>query len=194
MHPIGAIAMSMNPDTLAKVQAIVAQLDEQLQESKEHNRRRAARVTARFGLKVILISGDNHVPLDVFTRNISASGISFLSRRLFHEDEHVALALRIPGRGGKLIHARTTFARYLREGVHEVGVEFLECIADPAGTAEVPRAWVIAAAAARHEAPTPREPAPKRSPAGAGTAAITGPASPPVKAAEAPAEAVAAQR
>ena len=136
--------MAISPEQQARVQAIIERLDERLRHPEKDNRR-ASRVAARFALRVILLTGLKPVPVDVFSRNISASGIAFVSRRLFQAEERVAISLQIPNLPSKLILARITFGRYVQGSLYEVGAEFLESIADPRNYARVPLHWIMSA-------------------------------------------------
>jgi len=140
----------MNQEQLARVNCIVDQLDEHLQLPQEANRRKLERVRARFPVQVMILSGAAPVPLEVYTRNLSLSGIGLMSRRLFQSEERIALLLKIPGRPAKLVFARVTFARYLRGGLYEVGAEFLERSSGSAREGEIPAQWIREAARQRH--------------------------------------------
>ena len=74
--------MNVSQDHLAKVQEIFRQLDEHLQTPKSDNRR-APRINVRSPMTVSLLSGAGAVPVEIFSRNLSVSGIGFVSRRMF---------------------------------------------------------------------------------------------------------------
>jgi len=133
------------PDQMTRVQEIVAQLDENMGAQVARERRVAPRVKINIPVKVILLSGPTPAPVEVYSRNISLSGLGFVSKRLFRRDERVAVVLRFGNLPTKLVLTRITFGRYVSEGLHEVGAEFLECIVDTKGKCDIPHRWVNAA-------------------------------------------------
>ncbi len=137
--------MTISAEQIARVHAIIQELDDHLHNPESENRRKKDRVAIRLSMRVILISSTTPIPMDVYSRNISNSGIGFMTRRLFQPEERIAIILRIPKLTPKLILARTTFGRYVGGGMYEVGAEFLEAISDPTGQARVPIAWILAA-------------------------------------------------
>jgi hypothetical protein len=145
-------------EQLDKITDIIAQLDEQLLEADKENRRRLPRVTIRTQMTIILLSGISPAPVTVYSRNISASGMGFVCRRLFRPDERVAIPLRVAKLPAKLVLARTTFGRYIGHGYYEMGTEFLECVNDArceSGISRIPNHWLLGAGRAQtpHNAP-----------------------------------------
>lgn len=146
--------MSVTQEQLGKVNDILQQLDERLQNPATENRR-APRVAVRLPMTVILLSATAPSPIGVFSRNISQSGLGFVSRRLFSREERIAISLHIPKLPSKLIFARVTFGRYVSAGLYEMGAEFLESVSDPKGEAHIPSHWLTAASQARHSRAEP---------------------------------------
>ena len=176
--------MINSQEQLDKVTDIIAQLDEQLLESDKENRRHLPRITLRMQMTIILLTGINPTPVTVFSRNISASGMGFVCRRMFRPEERVAIPLRVPKVPAKLVLARTTFGRYIGAGFYEMGVEFLECVADArgdSGVSRIPNHWLLGAGHVKtpHNT-TPAAGAPAASSAAA-TASAAAPAVAPAK-------------
>jgi hypothetical protein len=118
---------------LEKITAIVTRLDEHLSEAHAENRRRLPRVAMRTELTFILLGEIVPSAVDVYSRNISQSGMGFVSRRMFRADERVVIPLHIPKVPPKLVLARVTFSRYIGGGYYEMGSEFLEVADDMGG-------------------------------------------------------------
>ncbi len=129
-------------DQLARLKDILMRLDEHLNADDKENRRRLPRVALRMSLSISLITGSEPTPVEIFTRNVSGSGMGFVSRRLFRGDERIVVPFRIPKLPHKLVLARITFGRYLQSGLYEMGSEFLEAAADSRGKSQIPLAWI----------------------------------------------------
>ena len=135
---------TLTQEQVTKVSVILTRLDAQLPTPKQ-NRRHASRLTLRMPLQVLLLSstGDRiPTPVDIFTRNISPSGMGFVCRRMFTADERIVVALHLDKVPPRLLLARVTFSRYVRGGLYEMGAEFLACIADPSRAARIPLTWL----------------------------------------------------
>jgi len=147
-RPAQESALITSQEQLGKITDIIAQLDEQLQHPDNDNRRRQPRIAMRTQMTIILLSGINPSPVAVFSRNISASGMGFVCRRMFRPEERIAIPLRVPKLPAKLVLARTTFGRYIGSGFYEMGAEFLECVSDlhgENGTSRIPNHWLLGA-------------------------------------------------
>jgi hypothetical protein len=134
-------------EQLAKVQTILQHLDHTDNQDVE-NRRRAPRVTVRLPLDVIVLGVVNPAPVQVYTRNLSTSGMGFVSRRMFKSNERIAIYLRAQGLNSKLILGRISFARYAGGGFYQMGAEFLDSIQDK-GNMRFPSHWTLAAGSCR---------------------------------------------
>jgi hypothetical protein len=136
--------MATTQDQSAKIREILQQLD-QLPVKNNDNRRKAPRVPVHIAMIVTLLSGIAPSPVEIYSRNISLSGLGFVSRRMFRREERIAMLLRFPNTPPKLILARVTFGRYISSGLYEMGSEFLECINDPKNPDLIPNEWVASA-------------------------------------------------
>jgi hypothetical protein len=141
-----------NADHLAKVELILEQLDHPQGEVAE-NRRRAPRVPVRVPLQLVVLGQTSPAPIPIHSRNLSVSGLGFVSRRLFKMNERVAVYLRIQKLPAKVILGRITFSRYVSGGMYEMGAEFLECIADN-GHGRIPSHWLVSDMLVRTKAAT----------------------------------------
>jgi hypothetical protein len=126
-------------EQLEKITDIVSRLDSNLVAEDADNRRRLPRVSMRTRMTLLILGGIAPTPVDVFSRNISSSGIGFVCKRMFRPEERVAIPIRIPRTPPKLLLARITFSRYIGGGLYEMGAEFLECVADISGSGPVER-------------------------------------------------------
>jgi hypothetical protein len=127
----------------SQIHAILESLDRG-NAGASQNRRAAPRLPIRMGLPAIVLLGAGAVaaaPVRIYTRNISRSGVGFVSRRMFKPNERLALSFQLPGHPPKIVLAQITFARYLRDALYESGARFLEAIADTAGLENIPAHW-----------------------------------------------------
>jgi hypothetical protein len=127
---------------LAHIEQVMRHLDG-LRECRYDNRRRACRVDVRTTMTAFLLLATNvDAAVTIFTRNLSASGIGFISRRLFSPGEWIALAFQFPNHPHKLVLTRIVFCRYLRAGWHSVGAEFMESVTDNHQPGRIPERWL----------------------------------------------------
>jgi hypothetical protein len=132
--------MAASQEQVLKVRAMLDQLDHNTPEEMS-NRRRAPRLPVRMSTTVTLLTSPAPTKVDVFTRNFSMSGFGFVSRRLFRNNERIVILIQFPGGQSKLILSRVTFGRYIRNGLYEMGTEFLECISNPKNPNSLPPHW-----------------------------------------------------
>ena len=132
--------MAMTQDQLQKVQGMLDHLDHNTPQDME-NRRKSPRLPVRMSLTASLLSGPAPTNVDIFTRNFSMAGFGFVSRRMFGKDERIAIYIKFPNDQSKLVLARVTFGRYIRNGLYEMGSEFLECVSNPKSPGRFPSHW-----------------------------------------------------
>ena len=129
-------------EQLARLKDILVRLDQHIKDRATDNRRRIPRVAMRIPLTISVINSHIAGTVEIFTRNISGSGMGFVSRRLFRDGERIVIPFRIPKLPHKLVLARVTFGRYLQSGLYEMGSEFLEAAKDGPGKMQIPMAWL----------------------------------------------------
>lgn len=129
-------------EQLVQIKEIIAQLDHLAAARKVDNRRRADRVAIRSAMSAILLSEMSTTEVKIYSRNLSTSGIGFVSRRPFKTAERVAIPFEVNGNPGKLVLAKISFCRYIRAGMYTVGAEFIEAIADNHGRNRIPEHWM----------------------------------------------------
>ena len=96
-------------EQMAQVEEILHSLD-RLNVAADDNRRAAPRITVRLSLTVILLVGTPPGgTMRIFTRNVSRSGVGFISRRPFKPQERIAIAFDVANQESKLVLARITF-------------------------------------------------------------------------------------
>jgi len=132
--------MTPTQEQFQKVRALLDQLDHHTP-SDLANRRRAPRLPVRMATTLTLLTSPQPTKIDIFTRNFSMSGFGFASRRMFRSDERVVIFLEFPNGPSKLVLSRVTFARYIRNGLYEMGTEFLECVSNPKDPGTFPSHW-----------------------------------------------------
>jgi hypothetical protein len=129
-------------EQLEHIHQILQQLDAQ-SPGPDANRRRAKRITIRMALEVHLLSNHNRPTSQIYTRNVSTSGIGFVTRRVFKPKEFLAFSFRIANHAPKLVLARVTFCRYVKGALHESGAEFIEStVENPHLEDKIPPNWV----------------------------------------------------
>jgi hypothetical protein len=136
-----------------RVEEILRILDEYPPTANIENRRGAKRVNVRLALPVYLLSVVGHPAIQIRTRNISTSGVGFVSRRPFQKKEKIAVELFTAPNPGKLILAEVTFSRYVRDGIYEIGCTFLEAISRDEsvhGLERIPQRWITASLPTQH--------------------------------------------
>jgi hypothetical protein len=129
-------------EQIARIEEILRLLDQQRTDASA-NRRRADRINIHASLTaMVLADNGTDASLQIYSRNISTSGIGFVSRRMCKKGERLALSFDLPGRPHKLVLAKVTFCRYVRAGLYDAGAEFLECITGEVGRKGIPGHWM----------------------------------------------------
>lgn len=128
-------------EQISQIQAILVHLD-QGATARADNRRRACRVNIRTGMKALLLGQDAKTNVTIYSRNISTSGIGFVSRRMFKVGERVAVPFEVKDHPHKLVLAKVTFCRYVKSGLYTIGAEFIEAILDEGGPNRIPAHWI----------------------------------------------------
>src|ERR1700743_1092763 len=90
-------------DQLAHFTTIVDKLDQHPVSTDEIRLRRAARINIRTPVDAVLLSIENLPTIKIFSRNLSTSGIGFVSRRLFKPRERFVLVFPVPDELPKLV-------------------------------------------------------------------------------------------
>lgn len=129
-------------EQIARIEEILRLLDQQRIDASA-NRRRAQRVNIHAALTaMVLAESGGDATLKIYSRNISTSGIGFVSRRMCKKGERLALSFDLPGKPHKLVLAKVTFCRYVRAGLYDAGAEFIECISGEIGRKGIPGHWM----------------------------------------------------
>jgi hypothetical protein len=126
---------------MGQIHAILESLDRSSPSISSLNRRTAPRMPVRMGIPATILGDTNVTPLRIYTRNISRSGVAFLSRRSFKPGERLALTFHLPGQSPKLVLAQVTFTRYVRQALYESGARFLDAVPDTPGPDRIPSHW-----------------------------------------------------
>ena len=138
-------SVHVSQEQLAQAAEILKQIDFSETPTEVENRRNAPRVKFRAALTVIPLDSFDRAPIRIFTRNLSAAGIGFVSRRYFNAGQRIVISLKTNGTDGKLLLARVAFGRYLRKAFYDMGAEFLEAVKDPGGLGQIPNQWLYGA-------------------------------------------------
>ena len=129
-----------NAKMQAKILAILSSLDDASIAPNE-NRRNKSRMPFRHDIAIVSLGGTDEEKFTIHTRNISTSGVGFLSRRPFEKGERFVLPIRIAGAKDKVVLCRVTFSRYISAGLYGVGAEFEKSAANPSADLVIPADW-----------------------------------------------------
>lgn len=131
--------VSLSSRQLEQVQQILRVLDN-IPLPPAANRRLRPRVNIHLNLEATIFTSMTLPRVQIVTRNLSTSGLGFVSRREFRVGELIAIHLNVEKNPIRLILGAAAFCRYLRGGLYDVGVEFLE--ASKPGRTRIPSAWM----------------------------------------------------
>ncbi len=120
---------AISNEQIDHIHMILQQLDAQ-NPGPGANRRTAKRLNVRMALTVHLLSDHNSPISQIYTRNVSTSGIGFVTKRVFKPKEYLAVSFQIGNHLPKLVLARVTFCRYVKGALHESGAAFVESITE----------------------------------------------------------------
>ena len=137
----------MTTEQRTRIEEILRTLDQFPVPKELINRRHSPRLKVRTSLTSYLLAVPGYPAIQIHTRNICTSGIGFVSRRPFRRGEFLAVELYMLPHLSKLILCETTFSRYVRDGMYDIGCVFQESIRreeiEARYTRErIPPAWV----------------------------------------------------
>lgn len=104
-----------------------------------NSRRRHPRLNLRIPLEITLLKYPNFTTLEVYTRNISVSGIGLLSSNELPMNDFLVIPLCINKKAQHLVLGQVVFCRQLIPNLYEVGVKFKACTKE--GDLNTPLAW-----------------------------------------------------
>jgi hypothetical protein len=110
------------------------------------NRRTDGRGHLRLELIVTLLAHSAQPQMRIDTKDITSTGMGFISRRYFPVNEYFAVLMRFANGPGKLILCRTAFCRPAKPGMHHTGAEFIQAIT-PTASGKFPPRWIELATA-----------------------------------------------
>ncbi len=126
---------------LHQVDQIFKALD-QLRDATGHEKRGAQRGIFATAQGMILTSLPARTRHKMFPRDVSRSGIGFLSRRPFKPSERFVITLPHPSGIERVLLCKTVFCRYTSKSMHEIGAMFEATITAPRGKGKIPIEWV----------------------------------------------------
>jgi hypothetical protein len=80
--------------------------------------------------------------IHVYSRNLSTSGLGFLTRALFYKNQHLVISHELNENVPLLVLCRVCYCRTIDLGIQEVGLTFVEVRADPERKREIPTGWL----------------------------------------------------
>jgi len=136
MHHIG-----LTRQEIEHLQNLIARLDAQTP-AADADRRVHPRIDFKHPMWVNLPTHPGQPWIHVNSRNLSTNGLSFLSRNLFHVDQHLVIAHELNEMTPMLVLCRVCFCRTIDLGIQEVGLTFVTAQADPYQKRVMPEEWL----------------------------------------------------
>jgi|GEM_PF-2449990 len=132
--------IQLTPDELAHLQKLIARLDAKpLTEAA--NRRGSERVEFNHPMWLNLPTEPGQPWVHIFSRNLSSGGLSFLTRKLFYQGQHLVISHQLHEPVPQLVLCVVKFCRAVDFGVMEVGLQFKTSVLDPENQRRVPAEW-----------------------------------------------------
>ena len=136
MHHIG-----LSREEIERVQKIIAHLDAQpLTEGAD--RRINPRIDFSHPMWLNLPTEPGKPWVHVFSRNLSTTGLSFLTRKLFYVGQHLVISHELKEDKPLLVLCRVCFCRPIELGIQEVGLAFSAVEPDPLKERRIPGQWL----------------------------------------------------
>ncbi|HUO07528.1 MAG TPA: PilZ domain-containing protein [Phycisphaerae bacterium] len=103
-------------------------------------KRGAPRKRAERAFAAVLLDEPSQPRVAIVTRDISISGVGFISRRHFRDGERFAIGIEGFGGEGKILVARVAWSRYLSKGMSLMGAAFLQAVKESEASIALRRA------------------------------------------------------
>jgi hypothetical protein len=133
--------IGLSREEIARVEKIIAHLDTQ-PPGPGSERRLSPRIDFNHPMWLNLPADAGQPWVHVFSRNLSTSGLSFLSRKLFYVGQHLVISHELKERQNLLVLCRVCYCRAIEMGVQEVGLAFVSVEQDPFKQRCVPANWL----------------------------------------------------
>lgn len=125
---------------IQRLEQLIARLDAQ-GPSEGSDRRLNPRIDFAHPMWLNLPADNGQPWIHVYSRNLSTGGLSFLTRNLFYNNQHLVLAHELNENAPMLALCRVCFCRPIDMGVQEVGLAFVAARADPESRRDIPPEW-----------------------------------------------------
>jgi hypothetical protein len=136
VHHIG-----LSRDEITRVQQIIARLDAQPL-GPGADRREHPRIDFNHPLWLHLPTEPGKPWVHIFSRNLSTSGLSFLSRKLLYAGQHLIISHELNEKEPQLVLSQVCFCRSIELGIQEVGLTFRASQPDPEKKRNIPPQWL----------------------------------------------------
>ena len=133
--------IGLSRDEIHRVQQIIARLDAK-PISAQADRREHPRIDFNHPLWLNLPTEPGKPWVHIFSRNLSTSGLAFLSRKIFYVGQHLVISHELMESCSQLVLARVCFCRSVTAGIQEVGLTFAVTQKDPDKLRNIPVPWL----------------------------------------------------
>ena len=133
--------IGLTRDEVDRVERIISQLDARpLAEAA--CRREHPRIDFRHPLWLNLPTEAGRPWIHIYSRNLSTSGLAFLSKKLFYVDQHLVVSHELMESCPQLVLSRVCFCRTIDEGIQEIGLNFVVSQKDSQRLRQIPPTWL----------------------------------------------------
>jgi len=133
--------IGLSHDEVERIERLISQLDAQ-PPSAAACRREYPRVDFRHPLWLNLPTEPGRPWIHIYSRNLSTSGLAFLSKKLFYVDQHLIISHELMESCPQLVLARVCFCRTVENDIQEVGISFVVSQKDPERLRQIPTTWL----------------------------------------------------
>jgi hypothetical protein len=133
--------IGLSRSEIERMQQLIARLDAQPL-GPGADRREHPRIDFNHPLWLHLPTEPGRPWVHIYSRNLSTSGLSFLSRKLVYTGQHLVISHELAEKESQLVLAQVCFCRSIEMGIMEVGLTFKAAEPDPERKRNIPPKWM----------------------------------------------------
>ena len=133
--------IGLSRDEVDRVEQLIEHLDAQPLSSAAC-RREHPRIDFRHPLWLNLPTEPGRPWIHIYSRNLSTSGLAFLSKKLFYVEQHLILSHEFMESCPQLVLGRVCFCRTVDRNIQEIGLNFVVSQKDPEKLRKIPTTWL----------------------------------------------------
>ncbi len=134
--------IGLTQQEIEHLQQVIAKLDAQAP-TEDADRRVHPRIDFCHPMWLNMPGEPGRPWVHVYSRNLSTSGLGFLTRNLFYTGQHLVIAHELNEFTPMLVLCRVCFCRPIDMGILEVGLAFVSARPDPHAVREIPAEWLL---------------------------------------------------